>query len=74
MSALQKDNADYAEVTVIRVSWGKFRKKPITKELAIRRRSTLVMFNSNGEEVGRLIAQTKKKVIEELFKAALALG
>ena len=72
MSALQEENADYAAVTVMRVPWGKYRKEPIVKELRIPRRSTLVMFDGKGEEVGRLIAQTSKKKIEELLKAGLA--
>jgi len=72
VSALQNENADYAAITIIRVAWGKYRKQPIVKELAIRRRSTLVMFDEKGMEVGRLIAQTSKKKIEALLIAGLA--
>ena len=71
MRALQEGNADYAAVKVIKVDWTVFGKKPIVKELKIPRRSTLVMFN-DGKEVARVIAQTSKDAIEDLFKAALA--
>ena len=71
MRAVIDSNPQYQEVSVYRVDWDFYRDAQFTKELRIPRRSTLVMFNGKGEEVGRLIAQTGKKQIEELFKAAL---
>ena len=70
MSAL-KANPDYSEITLIRADWDTHRKSALRKELEIRRRSTLVMFNG-GEEIARVIAQTNKGVIEDMFKAALS--
>ncbi len=69
MSALIDSNPKYAEVTLIQADWDEFKKAPIVSELSIPRRSTLVMFNE-GEEVARVVAQTGKDAIEELFKAA----
>jgi len=69
--ALQEGNADYAAVKIMKVDWTVFGKKPIVTELNIPRRSTLVMFN-DGKEVARVVAQTSKDAIEDLFKAALA--
>ncbi len=69
MSALIDSNDSYKEVTVMRVDWDEYRGTPFSKELNIRRQSTLVMFKE-GEEIGRLIAQTSSNAIEELFIAA----
>lgn len=62
---------EYADITIIRADWDTHRKSAVTKELKIPRRSTLVMFNE-GEEVARVIAQTSKDLIENLFKAAIS--
>ena len=70
VSAL-KANPEYSEITLLRADWDTYRKSALRKELEIRRRSTLVMF-SGGEEVARVIAQTNKGVIEDMFKAALS--
>ena len=71
MRALQEGNANYAAVKVINVDWTIFNKRPIVKELRVPRRSTLIMFN-DGKEVARIIAQTSKKSIEDLFKAVVS--
>ena len=68
MSALLDSNPQYQVVSLIRVDWDEFRDAPIVTELAIPRRSTLVMFNG-GEEVARVVAQTGSAAIEALFKA-----
>ena len=70
MSALIDNNAEYQKVTFVIADWGKFRKAPIRSELAVRRRSTLIMFNE-GEEVARVVAQTRTAAIEALFKAVI---
>ena len=54
----------------MRVDWDTYRNADIVKDLAVPRRSTLVMFNG-GKEVGRVVAQTGGDAIEALFKAAL---
>ena len=71
MSALIDGNDDYKAVTVMRVDWDEYRGKQISKDLQVRRQSTLVMFNG-GVEVDRLIGDTRAGVIEELFIKALS--
>ncbi len=66
MSALIDNNEAYQAVTVMRVDWDLFGRDQITKDLNIKRHSTLVMFK-DGKEIDRLIAQTNSNVIEELF-------
>ena len=70
MSALRNGNSDYQAVKVIAVDWDRYANDPIARELNVRRRSTLVMF-SGGKEVGRVVAQTARKAIEALFRAAI---
>lgn len=69
MRALLDSNSDYRAVKIIRVDWDKHSRAPITRELNIPRRSTLVMFR-DGKEIGRVVARTSKADIEPLFKAA----
>ena len=71
VSALIANNPAYSSITIIRVDWTQHRKSPVVKELRIPRRSTLVMFNG-GKEIARVIAQTNKDVIEDLFRAAVS--
>lgn len=70
MSAL-KAKPEYSEITVLRADWDTYRKSALTKELNIRRRSTLVMFR-DGEEISRVIAQTSQEAIEDMFRAAIS--
>ena len=71
MSALIDGNEAYQAVTVMRVDWDTFRDHQITKDLKVRRQSTLVMFK-DGEELARVIAQTSSSAIESLFEQAIA--
>lgn len=71
MSALIDANEKYQVVTVFRVDWDTYRDDQITKDLKIRRRSTLVMFK-DGKEIDRVVAQTSARVIEPLFEKAIA--
>ena len=71
VSALIANNPEYSSIKIIRVDWTEHRKSPVVKELRIPRRSTLVMFKG-GKEIARVIAQTNKSVIEDLFKAAIS--
>jgi hypothetical protein len=68
--ALLDSNPDYRTVTIMRVDWDTHRRDDFVAELKIPRRSTLVMFR-DGNEVGRVVAQTGTDAIEALFKAAL---
>ena len=52
------------------VDWDTWKDTPITSELNIPRRSTLVMFNG-GEEVGRVVAQHAKPAIAQLFDSVM---
>ena len=70
MSALLDGKPEYQAVTVMMLDWDTFKDAPITSELKIPRRSTLVMFKG-GEEVGRVIAQTAEPAIAELFDAVI---
>jgi len=70
VSALIEDNPEYADIKLIRADWDTHRRSNFTKELKIKRRSTLVMFK-DGKEIARLIAQTNKNMIEGMLKAGL---
>ena len=70
VSALINSKPEYSEIKFIRADWDEFGRSELTKQLKIPRRSTLLMYRG-GEEVARVIAQTNKDVIEELFVAAL---
>lgn len=70
MRALLEQNPAYRTVTLMRVDWDTHRNSDLVRDLRIPRRSTLVMFNQ-GEEVGRVVAQTSEHAIEALFKAVL---
>ena len=70
MSALLDGSPKYQAITVMMVDWDTFKDAPITSELKIPRRSTLVMFKE-GEEVARVIAQTSESAITELFDTVI---
>ena len=70
ITALKNGNAAYAKIPVMKVDWDVYRTHAFTKSLKIPRRSTLVMFNG-GREVGRVVAQTSTRAIENLFKKGL---
>lgn len=70
ISGLKRTNKQLAGITVMKVNWDTHRNAEITKSLRIPRRSTLVMFK-NGREVGRVVAQTSPKTIENLMKRGL---
>ena len=70
MRALINGNSAYQVVTVMRVDWDRWRDSALVDKLDVRRRSTLVMFR-DGQEVGRVVAETSPGPIEALFKAAI---
>ena len=71
MSALIDGNEAYEAVKISHVDWDLHRSDQFTKDLNIRRQSTLVMFK-DGEEIDRVIAQTSAIAIEPLFEKAIA--
>jgi len=71
VSALIESNPEYAGIKIIRADWDKHRGSAITKDLKIVRRSTLLMFK-DGKEIARVLAQTNRDIIEDMFKAAIA--
>ncbi len=70
MRALQDKHPELKAVTVMRVDWDTHSDSPIVKELGVRRRSTLVAFKG-GQEVARVVADTRESAIEALLRAAL---
>ncbi|WP_404402233.1 thioredoxin family protein [Pelagibacterium halotolerans] len=70
IGALQAENEAYREVTIVQVDWDTHREGPLVAELGIPRRSTLVLMQG-GEEIMRLVADTRREAIEGLFEAAL---
>lgn len=67
---LQQENAAYRNVPVMRVDWDSNRRGDLVRDLAIPRRSTLVVMKGD-EELGRVIAQTRKAQIAALLDTAL---
>ena len=67
VSALIDSNPEYSDILFVRADWDIYRGSELAKELNVRRRSTLIMFNA-GEEVARVIAQNNKDTIEKMFK------
>ena len=70
MRALIDSNPQYASVKLIRADWDQWGRSDVLKDLGIRRRSTLIMFE-DGAEVDRVIAQTSQASIDALFKAVI---
>ncbi|MEL6170288.1 MAG: thioredoxin family protein [Pseudomonadota bacterium] len=72
IAELMAENPAYAEnVAFIRVDWDQYRSAEITKNLAVPRRSTLIVLRGN-EELGRIVAGTRKDDIKALMDTALA--
>ena len=70
LDGLQADSADYNNIPILRVDWDTYRSGTLVEELAIPRRSTLVMMRGN-EELGRVVAQTGKPAIAALLDLGL---
>jgi len=66
-----QENPEYADVQLLLADWDTYRNTSLRKDLNVVRRSTLIMFK-DGEEVARVLAQTNKDVIEDLFIAAIS--
>ena len=72
MDELKAANPEYeANITFIRVDWDVFADEALAQDLAIPRRSTLVVLKGD-EEIGRIVAGTREAEIKALLDAALA--
>ncbi|WP_425040513.1 thioredoxin family protein [Primorskyibacter sp. S187A] len=71
IEALKKENAAYGErITFINVDWDTYGSSEMAKRLKIPRRSTLVVMKGD-EELGRIVAETRKERIKSLMDTAL---
>lgn len=72
ISALRDANPAYDEViTFVSVDWDKYSGSALSKRLEIPRRSTLVVLRGE-EELGRIIASSRRATIQDLLDTALA--
>lgn len=71
LEALREDNPAYDEnIVFVRVDWDEYRSHPVTTDRAVPRRSTLILLRGE-EELGRLIANTRRSDIQALLDQAL---
>ena len=71
LDAILNDDPSIAErVLFVTLDWDEYGDDAFTKELNIPRRSTFVLLKGN-EEIGRLVAETKRSKIENLIRMAL---
>lgn len=66
LDALQAENPAYDAIPILRVDWDTYRSSELVAELAIPRRSTLVMMQGE-EELGRVVAGTGRDQIATLL-------
>lgn len=72
ISALRSANPDYdRHILFVDIDWDRYQKDPLTRSLAIPRRSTLVVLKG-VRELGRIVAGTSESAIRELMDAALS--
>lgn len=72
ISRLKSENPSYADkITFVDVDWDEYGRSDLARELAIPRRSTLVVLNGNNE-LGRLVADTREDAIRTLLDTAAA--
>ncbi len=71
ITALKAENPAYeAAITFINVDWDSYMDDPLTRSLAIPRRSTLVVLKGD-QELGRIVAGTGRDEIAALMDLAL---
>lgn len=70
LAALQNSDEKYNAIPVVRVDWDDYRRAPITTDLRVPRRSTLILF-VNGKEVDRIVADTRTSRIKALLDKAI---
>ena len=69
---LKSANPAYEDaLTFVSVDWDKHRSSQLAKRLRIPRRSTLVVLRGD-QEIGRIVAGTKKSDIQALMDAGVA--
>ena len=66
LTELQGESSAHAAITIVRVDWDAEERGPLVAELAIPRRSTLVLMQGEAE-LGRVVAQTGKSEIAALL-------
>lgn len=71
LGSLRSDNPAYNDnIVFIRVDWDDYRRDPVTTSRNVPRRSTLVLLKGQ-QELGRLVASTRKDTIKGLLDKAL---
>ncbi|MCY3995549.1 MAG: thioredoxin family protein [Rhodobacter sp.] len=72
IDTLRSSNPDYdRHILFVDIDWDRYRKAPLTRSLAIPRRSTLVVLKGDME-LGRVVAATSESVIRDLMDLALS--
>lgn len=72
INALRAENPAYDQgIMFVRVNWDSFRRHEVTTSRGVPRRSTLVLLRGD-QELGRLVADTRKGRIKELLDLGLA--
>ncbi|MEO0486540.1 MAG: thioredoxin family protein [Pseudomonadota bacterium] len=71
INALKSENAAYEAVTFVHVDWDEYGRGALAKELNVPRRSTLIVLKGE-EELGRIVAGTRRADIQALMETALA--
>lgn len=72
INALKSENPAYAQhISFIDVDWDKHGKGALARRLNIPRRSTLVVLKGD-QELGRIVAGTRRNKIKELMDTALS--
>ncbi|MEM9249601.1 MAG: thioredoxin family protein [Pseudomonadota bacterium] len=72
IDALRAENGQYDQaVTFIKVDWDTWKSGTLATDLAIPRRSTLVVLQGD-RELGRLVADTRRGAIKDLLDTAVA--
>lgn len=69
LDTLQAESTTYAAIPILRVDWDTYGNSDLARDLAIPRRSTLVLMRGNTE-LGRLVAETRKEQISALLDLA----
>lgn len=70
LDALQEENPAYNSIPILRVDWDTYRSGQLVADLAIPRRSTLVLMQGTTE-LGRVVAQTGRDQIAALLDLAI---
>lgn len=72
MLDLIEENSDYArKITFVVIDWDTYKRHSVTTSRGIPRRSTLVLQRGN-QELGRVVAQTKRRTIKALLDKGLS--